>query len=288
MSNRFWRRLHLGLKTLLTDSPKGYFIPYRYADGDIKPENRQPYGAVERVFEEKQPAFKEVMKDLLAWEQEFQGFNETKPPEPRWQQSWFPRLDAALAYHLVRKEKPRTIVEIGSGHSTRFMAAAIRDGNIKCDLISIDPAPRADISDLSSVQITECTIQNADLDVFKRLGAGDIVFVDSSHILMPGNDVDILFNHIIPLLPAGVLVHIHDMALPWDYPAAWQWRGYNEQLAVIPMICGGGYDVLWSSYYVANTMINDIPDWLVDTAPKPKEAMETSLWLRKVCPAVSQ
>ena len=72
------------------------------------------------------------------------------------------------------------------------------------------------------------------------LAPGDVLSIDSSHILMPGTDVDILLNRVLPALPAGVLVHIHDVFLPDDYPPAWSWRGYNEQLGVAALVQGGG------------------------------------------------
>jgi predicted O-methyltransferase YrrM len=65
------------------------------------------------------------------------------PPAPRWNQDWFPRLDAAAAYAMVRALRPRRIVEVGSGHSTRFMARAVEDGGLPTQILAIDPAPRA-------------------------------------------------------------------------------------------------------------------------------------------------
>ena len=97
-------------------------------------------------------------------------------------------------------------------------------------------------------------MQHADLSAFEALVEGDILFIDSSHILMPGTDVDMLFNHVLPGLPRGVLVHVHDVFLPDDYPPEWEWRGYNEQLAVATLIQGGAFQLLWSSHYAATRM----------------------------------
>lgn len=286
MSSKFWRRLHLGLRTLLSNRPMGYFIPYRYAAGDIPLSDRKPYQAIERLMDRKKDHFAGILDELSLLKTVFEAFDSAEPPMPRWQQSWFPALDGALAYYMVQLEKPTKIVEIGSGHSSRFMIRAIENAGLKTSFHAIDPAPRADISELANINLHPTTVQYADQTVFADLTAGDILFIDSSHILMPGNDVDLLFNHIMPALPSGVIIHIHDMTLPDDYPEVWQWRGYNEQLGVIPMLVNGGYDLLWSSHYVASRMKDQIPDWFTDLTQLPEGALQTSLWLRKTCPAV--
>ncbi|HEX2257300.1 MAG TPA: class I SAM-dependent methyltransferase, partial [Afifellaceae bacterium] len=183
------------------------------------------------------------------------------------------------AYVLVREMRPRRIVEVGSGHSTRFMARAIRDGELATELIAIDPAPRADIEGLGATLIRS-TVQAAGTAPFKPLQAGDILFVDSSHILMPGTDVDVLFNHILPALPARVLVHVHDVFLPDDYPPDWDWRGYNEQLGVAALI-QGGYGLIWSSRYAATRMADRVATSAAGRLELKPSAHEASLWLVK-------
>jgi predicted O-methyltransferase YrrM len=202
-------------------------------------------------------------------------------PEPRWDQDWFPRLDAAALYTLVRKQRPARIVEVGSGHSTRFTARAIRDGGLQTTITSIDPAPRADIGATGAVTIRK-TLQQVGLEPFRDLGSGDILFIDSSHILMPGTDVDILFNHVLPGLPEGVLVHVHDIFLPDDYPPEWDWRGYNEQLGIAALLQGRGFRLLWSSHYVATRMASAVAASAVSALPLKDGAKEASLWMVKV------
>ncbi len=202
------------------------------------------------------------------------------PPQPRWTQGWFPRLDAAAAYAIVRDRAPARIVEIGSGHSTRFMARAIADGGLATRLTAIDPAPRADIAALD-VDHVRATAHNADIALFEELRPGDVLFVDSSHILMPGTDVDFFLNRIWPMLPAGVLVHFHDILLPDDYPPAWQWRGYNEQLGVAPLLSSGAADTVFASRYVATRMAGSLAETVLGRLPMMDVALETSLWLEK-------
>ena len=232
----------------------GYFIPYRYAYSLPNLGDSPKYDAVDKLMHGKRDDFNRLLHQSKKYQANFVKFNNAKPPMPRWQQSWFPRLDGAIAYQMVADIKPNNIIEVGSGHSTRFMAQAAIDHDINVKITAIDPAPRADISKINIVELINKPLQDIDFDIFNRLKSGDILFIDSSHILMPGSDVDILFNRILPILPNGIYIHIHDITLPNDYPKIWSWRAYNEQQAVISMILGGGYDLLWSSHYVAKNM----------------------------------
>ena len=105
------------------------------------------------------------------------------PPAPRWDQDWFPRLDAAAAYAMVRSLRPRRIVEVGSGHSTRFLARAVADGGLDTRITAIDPQPRATIEKLP-VEWLRSPVQR--VAAFPPLGENDILFIDSSHQLKPG------------------------------------------------------------------------------------------------------
>ena len=274
------RRLRMGLNTILGYHKEGYFIPYRYADSLPGAGMRKPYGAIDAFMRALEPGFAAILEALTAYTAEFSEFNQQPPPEPRWQQDWFPRLDAAVAYFMVRDRKPGRIVEVGSGHSTRFMARAIRDGNLATKFTAIDPAPRATIEALP-IEVIHETLNEAPMEPFSELESGDFLFIDSSHIAMPGSDVDTLFLEILPALPAGVYVHIHDIFLPDDYPVSWDWRGYNEQLAVAPLFLGGGYEVIFSSAYAVSRMADAVGRSAVSTLPLEKGAFETSLWLRK-------
>ena len=210
-----------------------------------------------------------------------QAIGPDNPPEPRWNQDWFPRLDAAAAYGMVRHHAPGRIVEVGSGHSTRFLARAVRDGAMTCEITSIDPAPRASIAGLP-IRTIASTVQDAGDAPFAALGSGDVLFIDSSHVLMPGSDVDFLLSRILPALPAGVLVHFHDIFLPEDYPESWTWRGYNEQAAVAAIMAGGDtYEVLFASRYAATQMADRLAQTVLAGLPLIDGAFENSLWLRK-------
>jgi predicted O-methyltransferase YrrM len=272
-----WRRLKLGLATLLTNRPQGFFIPYRHAD---QVAGAPDYTAAARSFRQAQPQFAATFEAVEAVAGDLARIGlEAQPPEPRWGQDWLVTLDAAVLYAMVRSRRPKRIVEVGSGHSTRFIARAVRDGALSTQVTAIDPQPRADISRLKVTQIRSIA-QTADPAIFASLETGDILFIDSSHILMPGTDVDLLLNGVLPTLPTGVLVHVHDIFLPEDYPASWRWRGYNEQLGVMPLLSGGGWQPLFASNYALSHMAEHLGRSIIAKLPKP-DAPASSLWLQK-------
>ena len=276
----YWRRLAMGLATLLSVRPQGFFIPYRHAAGLPAPGTLPAYGSLNATFESRRQAFLDLIKYFNNLNKHFDNIGKNYPPEPRWDQLWFPRLDAAAAYALVLREQPGRIVEIGSGHSTRFLARAIRDGGLATQLTCVDPEPRAVIDGLD-IQVHRQTLHAVAMDIFSDLAPGDFLFVDSSHILMPGSDVDQILNRILPALPAGVFIHFHDIFLPWDYPAEWAWRGYNEQQGVAALIQGGAYDIIFASRYTITEMREALNASPLAAIPLPTGGFENSLWLRK-------
>jgi hypothetical protein len=204
---------------------------------------------------------------------------EAPAPAPRWNQDWFPWLDAAMAYAMARRLKPALWLEIGSGHSTRFVARAIQDGDLKTRLVAIDPRPRAALRGLS-VEWHNAIAQDADPAIYRALRPGDVLFVDSSHVLMPGSDVDFVINRLLPELPSGLNFHVHDVFLPDSYPADWAWRGYNEQNAIGALVTSGAWHVLGASHYMATRLGERVTGGIMgELAPAPGPV--SSLWLRK-------
>lgn len=274
------RRAWFGLLTVLNLARRGFFIPYRYAEQLPGPDERVPYPAAEERLAEAEGRFRALLDGMNRYRAALGAIGDDPPPAPRWTQDWFPRLDAAAAYTLVRQERPARIVEVGSGHSTRFLARAAADEGLACRITAIDPAPRADLSRLE-LELIRAAVPGVGDRPFEALQAGDFLMIDSSHILMPGSDADYLYGRVLPALPTGVLVHIHDVFLPDDYPADWDWRGYNEQLAVLQLILGAGWEILFASHYVATRMAAEVAEGAAGGLPLGEEAFEASLWLRK-------
>lgn len=263
----------MGLATLLGRS-QGFFIPYRYGAPEAF-----DYPRIEQGFAARIPAFAAHLAEIEARAGPLRRLG-GPAPEPRFDQGWFPPLDAAAAYAMIGRARPARIVEVGSGHSTRFLARAIADEGLATLLVCIDPAPRASLRGLA-VRWVEQTVQQAPESWFTPLRAGDVLFVDSSHILMPGTDVDWLLNRVLPGLRAGVLIHFHDVFLPDPYPDHWTWRGYNEQQAIAAVLHGRGYDVLFASHYVATRLPERLQSGVLGELPRTAGALESSLWLEK-------
>jgi hypothetical protein len=274
------------LTTLFGLTRRGYFIPYRYATRAAG--SGPTYAAAAAILAREAKIFAGIMADVNALRDALNRIGQagdTGATRARWNQDWFAPLDAAVAYTLVRTRRPRRIVEIGSGHSTRFFLRAIRDAQLATHLTAIDPEPRADLS-MSGVDICRTTIQEIGTAPFAPLAAGDFVVIDSSHVLMPGSDVDILVNTILPMLPAGAHIHFHDIFLPDDYPANWRWRAYNEQSAVSALLLSGAYTPIFASHYVATRMESLVKHGVVAGLLRLNSARDSSLWLVKRSDAI--
>ena len=274
------RRLRLGLPTILGLDTLGWFIPYRYAASVRAPER---YDALEPLFAERLPAFERWIATLESYAPAFAAIaaRRDQPGAARWDQSWFPRLDAATAYAMVRERRPARVVEVGSGHSTRFLWQAIQDGGLATELTAIDPEPRADLGKLP-IALVRKTVQQAGLAPFAALAAGDILLIDSSHILMPGSDVDHLFAEVLPRLPSGVVLQVHDIFLPEGYPAHWAWRGYNEQQGLVGWLASGKLRPLFSSQMAATRLGARIAAGSLGRLPLLAGSFETALWMEVV------
>ena len=170
---------------------------------------------------------------------------------------FFETVDAEIAYSLVRQYKPSRIIEIGTGFSTRVMAAALQSNldteGVRGEIITIDPyldrVPKLGFS--GAVTIIPQRVQEVDLELFSSLGKNDILFIDSSHVAGIGTDVVREYLEILPRLRPGVLVHVHDIFLPSDYPRQsvlndlWFWS--EQYLLQAFLTFNSRFKVLWSS-----------------------------------------
>jgi predicted O-methyltransferase YrrM len=273
----WWRRLCFGLDTVTGLDRKGFFIPYARAKSVVAPGR---YEAAVKAYAAAEPVMAAAIDTLEGLGEDLRRIEGDAPaPQPRWNQDWFCGLDAAMLYTLIRARAPQRVIEIGSGHSTRFACRAIQDGALATQFVAIDPQPRADLGRLA-IRFERTTLQEADRALFDTLQAGDVLFVDSSHILMPGSDVELVLTEILPRLPAGALVHFHDIFLPDGYPAGWTWRGYNEQSAVAGLMLNGGWRILFASHYAASRFRDRLAAGPLGQVPAAAGPV-TSLWLEK-------
>ncbi|MGF1477160.1 MAG: class I SAM-dependent methyltransferase [Geminicoccaceae bacterium] len=252
---------------------RAFVLPHRYAE-TVQPVS---YPDITPLLEAALPSMRRQLDVVGQFASDLEKLA-GPPPAPRWNQDWFARLDAAVAYSLIRQERPGRILEIGSGHSTRFIARAIADGALATHHMAIDPKPRASLDGLP-VTWHRCPLQDMAPKALPDLAEGDVLFVDSSHLFVPGSDVDIIFGQLIGRFPAGVLVHVHDVFLPDSYPADWSWRGYNEQ-SLVAMLLTSRAEPVFASHWIVTRHGHELASSIVDRLPLVTGARETSFWLR--------
>ncbi len=152
--------------------------------------------------------------------------------------------DIDFYYQMIRLLKPRRIIEIGSGHSTIVALSALEqcvreDAGYQFDITAIEPYPWFRHPKL---RLLETMVERVPLDEFANLEAGDILFIDSSHMLRPCGDVEHEYLRILPIIKEGVYIHIHDIFTPFNYPESWvkSWHSFwNEQYLLEALLSGG-------------------------------------------------
>jgi predicted O-methyltransferase YrrM len=131
-------------------------------------------------------------------------------------------IEAQCLHAVIRHLKPARVVEVGSGVSTWCALAALRMNGAEHhrvgQLTSIEPHPSDRLKGLNEIELIERDVQSVPVDVFTSLERGDLLFIDSSHTVKPGGDVNFLILEVLPRLKPGVVVHFHDIYLPYDYP----------------------------------------------------------------------
>lgn len=210
------------------------------------------------------------------------------PYQFHFDQYFFRMVDAEVLYCVIRHFRPSRIVEIGSGFSTFVAAEACRknlEEGHKTLLTSIEPYPndilRRGFPGLEA--LIEAPVEEADPAVFRSLGANDILFIDSSHVLRIGNDVHYEYLRLIPSVSPGVFIHIHDIFLPLEYPKEWvlnEGRFWNEQYLLQAFLAfNHSFPVVWAGCY----MHCKYPDLLRETFPSydPHTTLPGSFWMRR-------
>lgn len=202
--------------------------------------------------------------------------------------------DAELLYALVRHLKPRRVLELGSGNSTLVSAAAVsanrRDG-AQCELVAVDPTPRVALTQsldgLSRLEPIDC--RRLPRERFLELQSGDILFVDTTHVVKLGSEVNWLILEVLPRLAAGVWVHFHDIFTPYQYPLyMFQTAGFlNEQYLLEAFLLGND----WTVELANAALFIDRQDALMRLIPSLREAvpgvpglrtwLPSSFWIRR-------
>ena len=202
----------------------------------------------------------------------------------------FRSVDAEILFCFVRHLKPGKIFEIGSGYTTCLTAEAVRKNKElygqECELIAFEPFPndvlKTGFPGLSA--LVSKPVQDINLSKFNELKENDILFIDSSHVLKIGSDVQYIYLEILPRLGKGVAVHFHDIFLPAEYPKEWvmnQSRFWTEQYLLQALLAfNDSFDVLWAGSY----MHLKHPDKLESafSSYNRTEEWPSSFWIRKI------
>jgi hypothetical protein len=266
------RRLGLGLATLVGPKPGGFFIPYRYA-GSATPRD---YPALAPLFEAAEPRLRSVLDAVDGYAGDLLRIGTGTGPPGSTRTGSRPSTRPSPTPWCAGSGRPHRGDRVRPFHALPGPRRRRRD--LGAVLTCIDPSPRASLARLPSA--TRRGFSTTRTGLVAALAPGDILFIDSSHVAMPGTDVDRLFLDFLPRLRAGTLVHVHDIFLPGAYPPAWTWRGYNEQLLAGALLAGGGYEIVFASAYAVAASLASTG--VVRELRAGRDAPDSSLWLRKL------
>ena len=199
----------------------------------------------------------------------------------------FENADAEMLYNMVRYHKPRKVIEIGSGYSTRMMKLALdknKDEGRSSKHVCIEPYEMPWLEQLGVDDVVREKVEDVDPHIFDQLEAGDILFIDSSHVLRTAGDVFVEYLHILPSLKPGVLVHIHDIFLPYEYPKSWivnERRFWTEQYILQAfLVCNPDFEILSAVHWLSR----DHSELLAVVCPAYRKlgGAPGSFWIRRV------
>lgn len=202
--------------------------------------------------------------------------------------------DAEVLYCMVRRARPRRVIEVGSGMSTHVFDLALAANRAEhadaAHYTVVDPRPAAHIASVASLSdLRVQKVQEVELEAFEALEAGDILFIDSTHVVATGSDVVYLLLEALPRLRPGVLVHLHDIFLPYEYPRSWlvdEHFFWTEQYLLAALLTGDSrWRVRWASQYLYRNHRDALIDVIATVArldPDPNaKGGPASFWVER-------
>jgi predicted O-methyltransferase YrrM len=228
----------------------------------------QPHALLLQQIAANNAAYKELLKEALHYSNYFKQipFTETTASAtPVWKNHFFPGLDMVLLYTLLAQLQPKRYLEIGSGTSTKLAAKAKTEQQLSFSITCIDPLPRNEIKAVADEWLN-VPLQQAPLSLFENLETNDVLFFDGSHLVHANSDVQWFFLEVLPRMKKGVVVQIHDIYLPYDYPQNMCDRFYAEQYMLATMLLSNPdrYEIIAPNFYISeNAELNNIlePLW---------------------------
>lgn len=211
---------------------------------DMKPRygyGQKPHAKLYDLINRNRTVYNDFLKEILTYKNIFHSMktsvNEKNENEPAWNNGFLPGLDIVTLYTMLAHYKPAKYIEIGSGNSTKVARKSIKENKLNTKIISIDPYPRATIDHLADDVIRQPLENITDYKfITEGLNENDILFIDNSHRCLPNSDATVCFLELLPYLKKGVIVHIHDIYLPYDYPQFMCDRFYSEQYVLAAFI----------------------------------------------------
>lgn len=233
-------------------------LDYRVTSVPRYGHGKPPHSLLYALIDEHRAHYAATLSSFLNYTEAIQAIRpskeETDENQPAWNNGFLPGLDIIGLYGMIATRKPSTYIEIGSGNSTKVARKAIRENGLSTRIISIDPCPRAAIDHLADEVIRSPFEDLNDLAfLLDALGENDILFIDNSHRVFPNSDALRCFLEVLPSLKKGVIVHIHDIYLPYDYPQFMCDRFYNEQYTLAAFILANPekYCTILPNYFIS-------------------------------------
>jgi hypothetical protein len=224
------RRLSIWLRQKGFQPDAHYAIRIEYPTSASNSPRWNPHPGLQQIIESGDQTYRRSLETIAEYRESLLRI-ETHAQDrrdPSWANEWLPPLDGAALYAFIRSRSPGLYMEIGSGHSTKFAARARQDGELETRIVSIDPQPRAEVDELCD-RVLRVPLEAADIGVFRELSDGDVIFFDGTHRTFMNSDATVFFLEVLPQLAGGVLVGVHDIFLPYDYPREFADRYYSDQ-----------------------------------------------------------
>jgi len=211
---------------------------------DMKPRygyGLKPHTLLYELINKNRNIYEQFLKEILIHKNTFHSIRsmevEKDGNQPAWNNGFLSGLDIISLYTMLYHFKPQKYIEIGSGNSTKVARKSIIENKLNTKIISIDPFPRATIDHLADEVIREPLENIKDYQfIINELKENDILFIDNSHSCLPNSDDTVCFLDLLPYLKKGVIVHFHDIYLPYDYPQFMCDRFYTEQYVLAAYI----------------------------------------------------
>ncbi len=216
---------------------------------------KPPHDLLYAIIDKNREEYKTFLETALSHKDKIQAIKKTGEQEnvnlPTWNNGFLPGLDIVGIYTMLAANKPKKYIEVGSGNSTKVAHLSKTDNSLQTEIISIDPMPRAEIDQLAD-RIIRKPFEDVSYDEIFNLEENDILFIDNSHRILPNSDSMVFYMEILPKLKKGVIVHVHDIYLPYDYPQFMCDRFYSEQygLAMFIMANPEKYNVILPNYFI--------------------------------------